>query len=253
MGFPFFLISKLRTMNIALVGYGKMGKEIEQIAIQRGHNIALIIDLNNKSELTSNNLKTQNIDVVIEFTMPETAIENYKVCFDADVPVVSGTTGWISRYDEIKDYCDKNQKGFFWASNFSLGVNIFFELNKMLARLMNPHTDYDCVIEEIHHIQKLDAPSGTAITLADGLLENNKRKKGWKLNNVQNKEELQIVAKRLGTVPGTHIITYDSAVDNIEIKHEAKGRKGFALGAVVAAEFMKGKKSVLGMKDLMNL
>lgn len=240
-------------MNIALVGYGKMGKEIEQIAIQRGHNVALIIDVNNKGDFTPSNLMAKAVDVVIEFTVPETAVDNYRVCFEADVPVVSGTTGWVSRYKEIAEYCNMNKKGFFWASNFSLGVNIFFELNKVLARLMNPHADYDCVLEEIHHTQKLDAPSGTAITLAEGLLENNTRKKSWKLNNVQNSSELQVLAKRLGTVPGTHTITYDSAVDSIEITHEAKGRKGFALGAVVAAEFMKGKKCTLGMKELMNL
>ncbi len=230
-----------------------MGKEIEQVALQRGHTIPLIIDINNKSDLTTENLKAKKIDVVIEFTVPETAIENYKKCFEANVPVVSGTTGWISKYDEIAAYCNSQQKGFFWASNFSLGVNLFFELNKYLAKLMNPHADYDCAMEEIHHTQKLDAPSGTAITLAEGVIENNTRKKAWKLNNIQNKEDFQIVAKRLGTVPGTHIITYDSAVDSIEIKHEAKGRKGFALGAVIAAEFMKDKKAVYGMKDLLNL
>jgi len=230
-----------------------MGKEIEQIALHRGHNVALIIDLINQADFTKENLKAKAIDVVIEFTMPEKAVENYTKCFEADVPVVTGTTGWIARYDEIATYCKANNKGFFWASNFSLGVNIFFEINKYLAKLMNPHADYDVAMEEVHHTQKLDAPSGTAITLAEGILENNTRKKSWKLNTRQNNEDLQIVAKRLGTVPGTHIISYDSMVDSIEIKHEAKGRKGFALGAVIAAEYMKGKKGVYGMKDLLNL
>ena len=240
-------------MNIAIIGYGKMGKEIEQIALQRGHHIPLIIDIQNYADFTFANLKAKHIDVAIEFTIPEKAVENYQICFEADVPVVSGTTGWIGRYDEIKNYCNTNSKGFFWASNFSLGVNLFFELNKHLAKLMNPHADYDCAMEEIHHTQKLDAPSGTAITLAEGLLANNTRKKAWKLNTIQNKDDFQIVAKRLGTVPGTHIISYDSAVDSIEIKHEAKGRKGFALGSVIAAEYMKGKKNVYGMSDLLNL
>jgi len=230
-----------------------LGKEIEQIALQRGHLIPLIIDIQNIEELTTTNLVAKQIDVAIEFTLPETAIKNYQKCFEANVPVVSGTTGWISKYDEIKASCIKEQKGFFWASNFSLGVNLFFELNKQLAKLMDKRPDYDVVIEEIHHTQKLDAPSGTAITLAEGLLANNTRKKMWKLNTIQNKEELQIVSKRLGTVTGTHIISYDSAVDSIEIKHETKGRKGLALGAVIAAEFMKGKKSVYTMTDLLNL
>jgi 4-hydroxy-tetrahydrodipicolinate reductase len=221
--------------------------------LQRGHQIPLTIDINNKADLNVANLKSKHIDVAIEFTGPETAIENYTICFEANVPVVSGTTGWISKYEEIKNYCNSNGKGFFWASNFSLGVNLFMELNKYLAKLMNPHEDYDCAMEEIHHTQKLDAPSGTAITLAEGVLANNLRKKAWKLNNISNKEDFQIVAKRLGTVPGTHTITYDSAVDSIEIKHEAKGRKGFALGSVIAAEYMKGKTSVFGMSDLLNL
>lgn len=240
-------------MNIAIIGYGKMGKEIERIAIERGHSIPLIIDVINKSDLNAENMKSLKIDVAIEFTVPETAIYNYKVCFEAGVPVVTGTTGWIAKYDEIKDYCNQNGKGFFWASNFSLGVNLFFELNKYLAKLMNPHAEYDCAMEEIHHTQKLDAPSGTAITLAEGLIANNKRKKQWKLNTIQNKEDFQIVSKRLGTVPGTHTITYDSIVDSIEITHTAKGRTGFALGSVIAAEFMKGKKAVFGMSDLLNI
>lgn len=238
-------------MNIALIGYGKMGKEIEKICHERGHKTPLIIDINNHEDLNSTNLK--EIDVAIEFTVPSSALENYRKCFNANVPVVSGTTGWLDKFEEVKSTCELEGKGFFYASNFSLGVNLFFELNNHLAKLMNSHSVYDVAMEEIHHTQKLDAPSGTAITLAEGIVENIERKKKWVLNEFKTTSELQIVAKRLGTVPGTHTITYDSEVDKIEIKHEAKGRKGFALGSVLAAEFMIGKTGVFGMKDLLNL
>ena len=238
-------------MNIALIGYGKMGKEIQAIAIERGHTVSLIIDIENKNDLNVANLS--GVDAVIEFSIPDSAFENYKVCFAANVPVVSGTTGWLHKYNDVVDICEKQNKGFFYASNYSLGVNLFFELNKRLAQLMNPFPEYDVVLEEIHHTQKLDAPSGTAITLADDIVTAIDRKSTWRLNEFKSVEELQIVAKRLGKVPGTHTISYDSDVDTIEISHVAKSRKGFALGAVLAAEFMKGKVGVYGMKDLLGI
>jgi len=238
-------------MNIALIGYGKMGKEIEAIARERGHTISLIIDISNPHELTQENLS--KVDVAIEFTIPTTAYTNYITCFKAQVPVVSGTTGWLDKYDKLVSECSNYSSGFFYASNFSLGVNLFFELNKKLAKLMNPFPEYDVAMEEIHHTQKLDAPSGTAITLAEGIIQEIERKKQWKLQEFSNESDFQIVAKRLGKVPGTHTITYDSEVDSIEISHTAKSRKGFALGAVLAAEFMKEKKGIFGMKDLLGI
>jgi 4-hydroxy-tetrahydrodipicolinate reductase len=242
-----------KNMNIALIGYGKMGKEIEKIALERGHNIALIIDITNASDLTAANLTQKNIDVAIEFTTPATAFNNYLTCFEAGIPVVSGTTGWLGKFNAVQDLCEMQNKGFFYASNFSLGVNIFFALNKRLAALMNPYSDYDVVVEEIHHTQKLDAPSGTAITLADDIVAAIDRKKTWRLNEFHSVDDLQITAKRLGKVPGTHTITYDSEVDSIEITHCAKSRKGFAQGVVIAAEFMKRKTGLYGMNDLLGL
>ncbi|MBK8806214.1 MAG: 4-hydroxy-tetrahydrodipicolinate reductase [Bacteroidales bacterium] len=238
-------------MNIALIGYGKMGREIEKIALKRGHSISLKIDIANMAELTVANLK--DTDVAIEFTSPESAYRNYLLCFGAGVPVVSGTTGWQSKLQEIETICKKDKNGFFWASNFSLGVNLFFLINNKIAEIMNKFPEYDIAIEDIHHNNKLDAPSGTAITLAEGILKEINRKKDWVLNEFKSVQSLQIVAKRIGEVPGTHIVTYDSEVDSIEITHTAKGRRGFALGAVLAAEFMKGKTGVYGMKDLLNL
>jgi len=238
-------------MNIALIGFGKMGQEIKSIALERGHDVPLIIDIDNKDDLTVENL--ENVDVAIEFTIPQSAINNYKVCFEAQVPVVSGTTGWLDNYDTVVELCSKNNSGFFYASNYSLGVNLFFAVNKYLAQLMNNFPDYDVAMEEIHHTQKLDAPSGTAITLAEGVLESIDRKKKWTLQEFSDPSDFQIVAKRLGTVPGTHTLTYDSEVDSIEIKHTAKSRKGFALGAVLAAEFMNKKQGIFGMKDLLGL
>ena len=238
-------------MKIALIGYGKMGKEIEKIALERGHTVPLIIDINNQNDLSVSNLK--DIDAVIEFSIPDSAYKNYLCCFDANVPVVSGTTGWLDKYSEIVEICNSKKKGFFYASNYSLGVNLFFALNKRLAQLMNPFPEYDVVLEEIHHTQKLDAPSGTAITLADDIVSSIDRKKTWCLNDFKSTDDLQIVAKRLGKVPGTHTISYDSDVDSIEISHVAKSRKGFALGAVLAAEFIKGKTGVYGMNDLLGI
>lgn len=235
-------------MKIALVGYGKMGKTIEQIALSRGHEIVSIIDINNPDDFESAAFKSA--DVAIEFTTPATAFDNYMKCFAANVPIVSGTTGWTARMSEIKEMCEKEGKTFFYASNFSIGVNIFFALNKYLAKVMNNFPSYDVRMTEVHHIHKLDAPSGTAITLAEGILENIDRKDRWTLETAEKATDLPIHAIREGEVPGIHEIIYESDVDTISIKHDAKSRAGFALGAVVAAEFTAGKKGFLGMSDL---
>ncbi len=236
-------------MKIALIGYGKMGKTIEQIAVSRGHEIVSIVDINNPEEIHSDNFKSA--DVAIEFTIPASAFNNYMNCFAAGVPVVSGTTGWLDRIDEIKEKCEKEGKTFFYASNFSIGVNIFFALNKHLAKIMNNFPAYDVKMTETHHIHKLDAPSGTAITLAEGIIENMDRKDRWTLETAEQPTDLPIHAIREGEVPGIHEITYESDVDYITIKHDAKSRAGFALGAVVAAEFTAGKKGFLGMEDML--
>ena len=237
-------------MNIALIGYGKMGKEIERIALSRGHNIVLTIDKDNLDKLTKENL--QKADVVIEFTVPSSAFGNYKLCMEAGVPVVSGTTGWLDRMEELRKVCDYTKGGFFYASNFSVGVNLFFALNKKLARLMEPFDAYDVEMEEIHHIHKLDAPSGTAITLAEGIFENIGRKDKWELGKSSD-SSMKIIAKREGEVPGTHTVKYFSDVDEISITHKAYNRQGFALGAVLAAEFMSGRNGIYGMKDLLGI
>ena len=236
-------------MKIALIGYGKMGKTIEQIALGRGHQIVSIVDINNPEEFNSDNFKSA--DVAIEFTTPATAFDNYMKSFAAGVPVVSGTTGWLDRIAEIKDKCANEGKTFFYASNFSIGVNVFFALNKYLAKIMNNFPDYDINMTETHHIHKLDAPSGTAITLAEGILENVERKDRWTLETSEKPTDLPIHAIREGEVPGIHEIVYESDVDYISIKHDAKSRAGFALGAVVAAEFTAGKKGFLGMDDML--
>lgn len=235
-------------MKIALIGYGKMGKTIEQIAQSRGHQIVSIIDINNPEDFSSKAFRSA--DVAIEFTTPATAYNNYMKCFDLNIPVVSGTTGWLDKLDEIKQKCKEEGKTFFYASNYSIGVNIFFALNKYLAKIMNNYPSYNVSMTETHHIHKLDAPSGTAITLAEGILENIDRKKGWKLNKEEQPSDLAIHAIREGEVPGIHEVVYDSDVDYISIKHDAKNRSGLALGAVIAAEFAAGKKGFLGMQDL---
>ncbi|WP_436416132.1 4-hydroxy-tetrahydrodipicolinate reductase [Petrimonas sp.] len=238
-------------MKIALIGYGKMGHEIEKIALQRGHEIVCTIDINENDKFNSPEFKSA--DVAIEFTSPDSALQNYRSAFAANVPVVSGTTGWLEHLGEIKQACETNGKTFFYASNFSLGVNIFFALNNYLAKIMNQFPDYDVRMEETHHIHKLDAPSGTAITLAEGILDNLDRKKSWLLNETKNENELQIKAFREGEAPGLHTVIYESEADSIRITHDAKSRKGFALGAVLAAEFTKDKKGFLGMKDMLKL
>ena len=235
-------------MKIALIGYGKMGKTIEQIALQRGHQIVSIIDINNTADFESEAFRSA--DVAIEFTTPATALGNYMRCFEANVPVVSGTTGWLSHLDEVKAKCEQEGKTFFYASNFSVGVNIFFALNRYLAKIMNGFPAYDVRMTEVHHIHKLDAPSGTAITLAEGILDNVERKERWTLETAEQPTDLPIHAIREGEVPGIHEIIYESEADTISIKHDAKSRAGFALGAVIAAEFTAGKKGFLGMNDL---
>jgi 4-hydroxy-tetrahydrodipicolinate reductase len=238
-------------MKIALIGYGKMGKEIERIALERGHQIACRIGRNSTDTFDGEAFKTA--DVAIEFTTPLSAYSNYMQCFKHGVPVVSGTTGWLDKIDEIKSMCENKGQTFFYASNFSLGVNLFFELNKKLASLMNKTEGYDVSIEEIHHIHKKDAPSGTAITLAEGIIENNPHKTQWTLLPENHETAVPIKAVREDEVPGTHTITYNSEVDEIMITHRAKSRQGFAIGAVLAAEFTATRKGFLGMNDLLNL
>jgi len=236
-------------MKIALIGYGKMGKEIEKIAVSRGHSIVSVIDVKNREDFDSEAFK--RADVAIEFSAPESALNNYRKCFEAHIPVITGTTGWLEHIDEIKNACEKDGQTFFYASNFSLGVNIFFTLNKYLANIMDRFSDYDVSIEEIHHIHKLDAPSGTAITLAEGIIDEIDRKKEWKLEKEKSSSDLKIHSIREGEVPGIHEVTYESSVDTISIKHDAKSRRGFAVGAVIAAEFTHNKKGFLGMKDML--
>ena len=238
-------------MKIALIGYGKMGKAIEEIAFKRGHEIVLKIDINNLSEFTIENLK--HADAAIEFTGPHSAFENVKKIIDSGIPVVCGSTGWTEKLEEINKICKENNGSFIYASNFSVGVNIFFEINKTLARLISPHKEYKPIIEEIHHTQKKDAPSGTAITIAEQILEWNKNKKRWVNEMSENSEDLEIISQRIDPAPGTHSVKYSSAIDDIEIIHTAHNRKGFALGAVLAAEFTKNKKGFFSMKDVLHL
>ena len=237
-------------MKIALIGYGKMGKAIEEIAIKKGHEITLVIDLNNSKDLTKENL--QKADVAIEFTTPETAVENIMKCFSAGIPVVSGTTGWLHKLDEVKDMCAKENGSFLYSSNFSIGVNIFFELNKRLAELMSKQ-DYDITVEETHHTQKKDAPSGTAITIAEQILKELPQKKQWVNYKSDKIEDLSILSHRIDPAAGTHSIKYSSGVDDIEIIHTAHNRKGFASGAVLGAEFIKDKKGIYSMKDVLGI
>lgn len=237
-------------MKIALIGYGKMGHIIERIALSRGHEIVSRIDIDNQEEFESEAFKSA--DVAIEFTAPSVAVENYRKAFAAGVSVVSGTTGWTQRMNEVEAWMKQAGVSFFWASNFSLGVNIFFALNRYLAGIMNNFSDYSASMREVHHIHKLDAPSGTAITLAEGLIEQCKRLNRWQLSTeASEKDVLPIEAVREGEVPGIHSIRYDSDFDSITITHDAKNREGFALGAVLAAEFSYGKKGRLTMNDML--
>ncbi len=238
-------------MNIILIGYGKMGKAIEAIAVSKGHNIVRIIDLDNAQELTTENLRAAA--VAIEFTSPHTAVDNILKCIEAGTPVVSGSTGWLEHWDEVTKACIEKNGTLLYASNYSIGVNIFFEVNKKLAQLMASHDEYDVSMEEIHHTQKKDAPSGTAITLAEQVLQEIKRKKHWVNAAPANDASLPIISKRIDPAPGTHSVKYHSAIDDIEIIHTAHSRQGFAAGAVLAAEFLHNKKGIYNMKDVLGL
>jgi 4-hydroxy-tetrahydrodipicolinate reductase len=235
-------------MKIALIGYGKMGKIIERIALERGHEIVSVIDVDNLNDFDSDAFKSA--DVAIEFTVPQVAVSNIKRAFASGVPVVCGTTGWTDALPELKKQIDEEGKTLFWASNYSLGVNIFMAVNKYLASIMNKFPNYNVEMTEVHHTQKLDAPSGTAITLAEGIIENLDRKTSWSKETESKPDDLAIKSIREGQVPGIHTIKYESEADIIEITHDAKNREGFALGAVIAAEFTAGKKGLLGMNDL---
>jgi len=233
-------------MNIALLGYGKMGKIIERIALERGHTIVF------KSGRNTTDIDLSNTDVAIDFSIPSAAVNNISTCFNNNTPVISGTTGWLDNYDKMVDLCNQKNGSFIYGSNFSLGVNVFFELNNYLAKMMNKLKQYNISLEEIHHTQKLDAPSGTAISLAEGII-NNSDKTAWKLERTSHNNEIPIVAKRINDVPGTHTIDYTSEVDSIKIEHIAHNRNGFALGAVIAAEWIINKKGVFTMKDVLGL
>lgn len=239
-------------MNIALIGYGKMGKAIENIALEKNHSIVLKIDIHNAADFTTANLS--KADVAIEFTGPHSAVANIKKCIDAGIPVVSGSTGWLKEWEEVKAYCEANNGTLIYASNYSIGVNLFFEINKQLAALMDGYPEYDITMKEVHHTEKKDAPSGTAITLAEQVLNRINRKKNW-VNDAStgNNTELSIVSERIDPAPGTHHVKYSSAIDDIEIIHTAHNRIGFAGGAVKAAEFAKDKKGIFGMKDVLGL
>lgn len=238
-------------MNIALIGYGKMGKAIHEIAKERGHEAVLIIDADNLSDLTPENI--HKADVAIEFTSPHTAYNNVKFCLENKVPVVCGSTGWLDQLDEMKALAAEKQTGLIVASNFSVGVNIFFEINKRLAQLMATQTNYEVTLKEIHHTAKKDAPSGTAISLAEQVLEELGRKEKWVNEESAHPGDLSIISERIDPAPGTHFVKYSSAIDDIEIIHTAHNRTGFALGAVLAAEFLKDKTGFFGMKEVLNL
>jgi len=232
-------------MNIGLLGYGKMGKTIEKLATERQHVIVLRVDQ------PSDTIDFDKVDVAIDFSLPNAAVSNIKSAIDAGVPVISGTTGWLDKYSEVVDYCQLKNGSFLYASNFSLGVNIFFEINRTLAKLMGGLKDYRITMEEIHHTQKLDAPSGTAISLAEQIIENTDYD-AWKLDE-QVDNSIPITAKRIENTPGTHTVTYKSQVDTLQISHEAHSRDGFALGAIIAAEWIQNKKGVFDMKDVLNI
>lgn len=256
-GIPaFFVVSvkiilpmNTKSIKIALLGYGKMGKTIDQLATADGHEIVLKIDKDNAADRTPENL--QQADVAIEFSQPDSAFDNIKACLEAGVPVVAGTTAWLARLEEAKALVDKHRGALFYASNFSIGVNIFFALNRRLAAMMNDHPSYKVDMEEVHHTQKLDAPSGTAITLAEGLIENLTGKTGWVEGDATASDAISIKSHREGMVPGTHIVNYRSSVDTITIRHEAHSREGFAKGAILAATWVVGRQGYFGMGDLL--
>ncbi len=238
-------------MNIAIIGYGKMGKTIERIAMSRGHHIGAIVDRD--TNLSVEDLSKETIDVAIEFTNPEVAKTNLLSLADKQIATVSGTTGWLEAYEDVCNRFVQNQSSIIYASNFSVGVNVFFAINKKLASFMAEHTDYNVSMEEIHHIHKLDAPSGTAITLAEDIMQHIPQKKSWVNESNTDSDKIPIISKRHGEVPGTHTIQYTSAIDCITISHEAHSREGFAMGAVIAAEWLKGKKGVFSMQDVLGI
>ncbi|MBO2544874.1 4-hydroxy-tetrahydrodipicolinate reductase [Salegentibacter agarivorans] len=234
-------------MKIALLGYGKMGKTIEEIALNRGHEIVLKIE----EDIDTYEINKMEIDVAIDFSVPKAAFKNITTCFENNIPVVCGTTGWLDDYEKAVEICKKEGSAFIYASNFSVGVNLFFELNKKLAKMMNGMEDYAVEIEEIHHTQKQDAPSGTAISLAQQVIAENDKKNNWQLDHAAA-DEIPIKAKRIEDVPGTHTVSYKSKIDSIEIMHTANSREGFALGAVIAAEWLKDKQGVFTMQDVLS-
>ncbi|WP_185871162.1 4-hydroxy-tetrahydrodipicolinate reductase [Blattabacterium cuenoti] len=237
-------------MNIGIIGYGKMGRAIEKIAKNRNHNVSLCYDKTPKISL----LKTVNLDVVIEFSQPESVFNNIKICIENNIPVVCGTTGWLNKMEVIKKICKEKNGSFLYSSNFSIGMNIFFEINKKLSKLMCPYTkDYEVTIDETHHLEKIDKPSGTALSLAESIIHN-KMKKTWILNEKRiSADQILILSKRLGNITGDHNVIYKSNIDKIEIKHEAYNRDGFAIGAVIAAEWIKNKKGVFSMKEVLGI
>lgn len=237
-------------MKIAIIGYGKMGHEIANMARDRGHTVDLIIDKDNASDLNEDNLAS--IDVAIEFSSPDAAFDNILSCIRGNTPVVSGTTGWLNRWSEVEKACETHSGAFFYASNFSIGVNILFAVNKKLASIMEGFPQYDVSMEEIHHVHKLDAPSGTAITLAEQIAEQLEAKEGWSLEP-GDERKIHINAKREGEVNGYHKVIYDSEIDTLTISHNAKSRKGFASGAILAAEYIAGKQGMFSMKEMLNL
>lgn len=247
-------------MKIALLGYGKMGKAVEKIAVAKGHEIVYKVSLENAFDFMP--ISLQNVDVAIDFSMPDAAVENILKCFESKVPIVVGTTGWYERFDEIKERCLNEGQSMVHSTNFSIGVNIFYKLNKVLARMMSEHEDYEVMIEEIHHTEKKDHPSGTAISLARQILAESKTKKSYKGRLIYNEntpaqsikdDELLIESKRIGEVTGDHLVRYESVIDGIEIRHVAKSRYGFAKGAVMAAEWIIGKKGIYTMEDILKL
>ncbi len=238
-------------MKIALLGYGKMGKAIEMQAVAKGHDVVLKVDADNTGDLTPQNLG--RADVAIEFSTPETGYDNIHFCLKHGTPVVSGTTGWLDRMEEVTSLCKEKGGAFFYASNYSVGVNILFALNRHLARIMNRQPQYEVSVAEIHHIHKVDAPSGTAITLAQGLIEELESKNSWINQKAAQPDEVGIVSDRIAETPGTHEVMYTSSVDRILIRHEAYSREGFAAGALMAAEWLIGKQGVFGMADLLDL
>lgn len=238
-------------MKIALIGYGKMGKEIEGIALKRGHSITIIIDQNNLQDTDSPAFK--QADVAIEFTTPYSALNNIRACVDSNVPVVCGSTGWLDHLEEVTKYVNDRNGALFYSSNYSLGVNIFFKVNQYLASIMSKFNDYSVEVEEWHHNQKLDSPSGTAITIAEDILKSYPNKTEWVNQSVNDKTKLGIISIRKGEIPGTHTVSYNNPIDTISLTHEAKSRQGLALGAVLAAEFLAGKTGIFTMNDLLAL